>query len=180
MAPAHPHATSVAVYPALFLTAFLSYFASPQPLLPPLLGLLLLLFFSLFLKKDHKGGVADAKEGARAMIAKINEALEPFMDICVKWKFNKLVKAKKKVKEDKFRILVKAEVDNNDNNKKDNNINNNSIRPVFAIFDGWVVKKKGGQFEVQLEEIFRQDIYGPTSKCIINRSDQLRQYCSCI
>ena len=55
--------------------------------------------------------MADAKEGGRVIIAKINEALEPFMDICFKWKLNKLVKARKEVKEDKFRILVEAEND---------------------------------------------------------------------
>ena len=110
-----------------------------------------------------------AKQAGEAVVNTINAALYTHLDICHKWKFNKLVKAKKKPKEDKYMIRVETIVEMDD--KKTNSIT--------GIFDGWVAKNKQGGFDIKLKEVSRQDRYGPSSGCILERAFLLKEYCRC-
>lgn len=130
-----------------------------------------------------------AEKGGIAMVTKINEALNPHLDICFKWKFSKLVKVKKKPKENKFMIRIEAVADFDD--PKNNNSSSSSSSfpsssssssppPITGVFDGWVATKdKDSSFEIQLKEISRQDRYGPTSGCILQKAFALKEYCRC-
>ena len=128
-------------------------------------------------KNDVSGGELNdgvskmIKDGAIAIVTKINEALKDVFDICVKWKVTRLLKASKKPKEEKFmiRIEVKSEKSVDETGK-----------PFAAIFQGWVVTNKAGSFDIKLGEISRIDRYGDTSKCVLQRAYKLKEYCRCI
>ena len=125
-----------------------------------------------------------AKKGGMAMVKKINEALNPHLDICYKWALGKLVKVQKKPKEYKFMIRIEAVAEfgdpKNNNSSASSSSSSSSPPPITGIFDGWVATKDiNSSFEIKLKEISRQDTYGPTVGCILQRAFELRQYCRC-
>ena len=115
------------------------------------------------------------KDGAGALIARINGALEKYFDICFRWILKKIMKVSKKMKENKYMIMILVETSevNNNNKNSNNNSNNNS-----AIFKGWVTEKNH-EFTIKLDDISRLDKYGLTSQCILKKAYNLKEFCRC-
>ena len=95
---------------------------------------------------------------AEAVVAKINEALEPVTDICIKWHLEKVVEAKKRRGKQEYSVLVET-------------------KPK-AQFLGWV-QRKNGKLTLGIGQVSRVDKYGLTSLCVLKRDFGLRPFCLC-
>ena len=91
-------------------------------------------------------------------MAKINEALEPVTDICIKWHLEKVVEAKKRRGKQEYSVLVET-------------------KPK-AQFLGWV-QRKNGKLTLGIGQVSRVDKYGLTSLCVLKRDFGLRPFCLC-
>ena len=135
-----------------------------------------------------------AQEAGQVIVKTINEALKPHLDICFEWKFQKLVKVKKKQQEDKFMIRIEAVAGGGSvrgggvsgvgdsgggvgNGGDKQRLSSSSV--ISGLFEGWVERTKNDDFQVKLTEISRQNRYGLTSACILKRAFSLKEYCLC-
>ena len=95
-----------------------------------------------------------------ALIEAINAALTKVSDICENWKLHRIIEAKKRTKTEEYSIHVET-------------------RPK-AEFQGWVDMRGGRtKAKVSLNQVWRNDIYGNTSACVLQRHYSLKEYCLC-
>ena len=113
-----------------------------------------------------------AKEGAMALIKTINSKLKDLLYICFPWRFSRIIKAKKLSTKRKFMVVVEATVFDETRDHSHRN----------AVFKGWLMKQEresGDGFLIDLSDVSRRDIYGTTSKCVLQRAPSMKKFCHC-
>ena len=113
-----------------------------------------------------------AVEGAMALIKTINSKLKDLLYICFPWRFSRIIKAKKLSTKRKFMVVVEATVfdETRDHSHR------------AAVFKGWLMKQEGESgdgFLIDLSDVSRRDIYGTTSKCVLQRAPSMKKFCHC-
>ena len=128
--------------------------------------------------KDIPTDGQDVLNAARALVSFINEALSPVRNLCVTWRLNRVVKARKRQKTEEYSLVVET--------------------GHGAQFQGWVEIKKAGRGEhgghkgqehgqeeqghghiIDLSQVSRLDKYGNSSACVLKSNYRLKEYCLC-
>ena len=109
--------------------------------------------------RTNTSSAATIAAGA-ALIEAINDALSKVSDICEVWKVHQIIESNKRTEAEEYSIQVET-------------------RPK-AEFQGWVDKRRGwSKAKIDLNQVWRNDIYGNTSACVLQRDYSLKEYCLC-
>ena len=100
-----------------------------------------------------------AFDAGKALVAEINAALSGATDLCRIWALDRVIRVRKRDKEEEYSILVQTD--------------------PKAVFQGWVNMRAERGFRVSLNQVSRMDVYGLTSACVIERDYNLKECCYC-
>merc|ERR1719315_448305 len=95
-------------------------------------------FCSCHLLVDVNATSAVAFNAGKALVAEINAALSGVTDLCRIWALNRVVRVRKRDKEEEYSILVQTD--------------------PKAVFQGWVNMRAERGFRVSLNQVSRMDV----------------------